>query len=121
MRPCRFLLLFALSVSACLAQSWEVGFAGGYSFYRNASINIPPWAASAGFQSGGAASVEFGQDIGQYIGGELRYTYLWGDAQLRYGQQATMGADSQAIHYDILAYMTPKGSKVRPYVSVGGG
>jgi hypothetical protein len=122
MRPCRFLVLFALTVSACLAQSWEVGFAGGYSFYHNASITNPPLSASAGFQSGGAASAEFGQDVGRYIGGELRYTYLWGDAQLHYaGRQAALGADAQAIHYDILVYMTPKGSKVRPYVSAGGG
>jgi Outer membrane protein beta-barrel domain len=122
MRLYRWLVLATLTATACSGQSWELGVAGGFGFYHDASITNPPLSAQAGFQSGAVASAEVGQDVWRYFGGELRYAYLWGDARLASGgQQATMGADAQAVHYDILAYFTPKGSKVRPYVSAGGG
>lgn len=122
MRFYRLLSLLTVTVGVSFGQSWEVGLAGGYSFYRDANIVTSGSSAQAGFQSGGVASAEVGQDIGQYLGGELRYAYLWGDARLSSaGQQATLTADAQAVHYDILVYGTPKGSKIRPYVAAGGG
>jgi hypothetical protein len=122
MRVYGWVFLATSSVGACFGQSWELGVAGGFGFYHDATIQNPPASARVGFQSGPVASAELGQDIGQYIGGELRYTYLAGDARLRSGgQEATLGGDAHAVHYDVLAYLTPRGSKVRPYVSAGGG
>lgn len=122
MRFYRLLSLLTFGAFACAGQTWEVGVAGGYSFYHEASITSAGSSAQAGFQSGAVASAELGQDVGQFFGGELRYAYLAGDENLRFGgQQVTLGADAQAIHYDILLYATPKGTKIRPYVSAGGG
>jgi Outer membrane protein beta-barrel domain len=122
MRIFRFLSLLALAAGACVGQSWEVGVAGGYSFYRDATIRNPPLSAQAGFQSGGVGSAEIGEDVGRFLGGEFRYTFIDGDARLRFGgQQVTFGTVAHAVHYDLLVYATPKGSKVRPYVSAGGG
>jgi|SRR5215467_12294319 hypothetical protein len=122
MRIFRFVSLLMLAACACVAQSWEVGVAGGYSFYRDATISNPPLSARAGFQSGGVASVEVGEDVASHIGGELRYTFIDGNARLRFGgQEATLGSIAHAVHYDILLYGTSKESKIRPYVSAGGG
>ncbi|HMD48564.1 MAG TPA: outer membrane beta-barrel protein [Bryobacteraceae bacterium] len=122
MRFYRLLSLLTFGAFACSGQTWEVGVAGGYSFYQDASITSGGSSAQAGFKPGGAGSAEVGQDVWQYFGGELRYTYLFGDARLRSGgQEATLGANAQAVHYDFLVYGTPKGSQIRPYVSAGGG
>ena len=122
MRIFRFLSLLTLAACACPGQSWEVGIAGGYSFYHDATITNTPLSARAGFQSGGVGSAEIGEDVSRYLGGEFRYTFIDGDARLRSGgQQVTLGTLAHAVHYDILLYGTPKGSKIRPYVSAGGG
>jgi hypothetical protein len=118
----RFLALLILAGGGCFAQSWEVGLAGGFGFYHNATIDNPSGSAQAGFNSGVAASAELGQDIGDRYGGELRYTFLNGDSQLRSaGQEASMSAIAHAVHYDFLWYAAPRSSRVRPYLAAGGG
>jgi hypothetical protein len=116
-------LALLIFVGGCgFGQSWEVGLAGGFGFYHNASINNPAGSAQAGFNSGVAAGAELGEDIGEHYGGELRYTFLNGDSQLRSaGQEASMSAIAHAVHYDFLLYTTPRSSRVRPYLAAGGG
>jgi outer membrane protein with beta-barrel domain len=118
----RSLALLILVACCCFGQSWELGAAGGFSFYRDATITNPAASAQAGFNSGVAASAELGENIGDHFGGELRYTFLNGASKLGFaGQEATMSAIAHAVHYDFLLYATPKNSKVRPYLAAGGG
>jgi hypothetical protein len=57
-----------------------------------------------------------------FIGGELRYSFLKNDAKLTSsGTQALFGANAHALHYDVLLHAAPVGAKIRPFVSVGGG
>jgi hypothetical protein len=126
------LLTAALTVAfstVCLAQErvareWEVGAAGGYGFYDNATIGNPlaGASASAGFHSGSAVGAFFGQNMYEYVGGELRYLFLWGAPQLQLGNtRATMHGDTNLVVYDFLFHMKSRHSKVRPFLAAGAG
>jgi len=106
----------------CLAQSWEIGAEGGFSFYHDATISNAGSSANAGFGSRIAASGLIGEDVGQYFGGELRYTYLDGDSRLSAGGETVrLNGAAHAVHYEFLAYATPKHSRLRPFVTAGAG
>lgn len=111
-----------LAAAPCVAQSWSVGVAGGFGWYRDASISSAGSSASAGFDPRVSAVAVLNEDVSQHFGGELRYTYRDGDSRMRAsGQEATLEASSHAVHYDFLVYATPHGSRVRPYVAAGAG
>jgi outer membrane protein with beta-barrel domain len=108
----------------CLAQEpeWEVGGAGGFGFYRNATINNPSGSANAGIDNRFAAGVVIGQDLYQHFSGEVRYTFRDGDLKLSQGsQKVNMDGDSHAIHYDMLFHLLPKSSRIRPFAAAGAG
>jgi hypothetical protein len=117
-----YVVAVTLASGSCFAQSWSIGAAGGYGFYDNASITNPAATATAGFTSRFAAGAVLGEDVADHFGGELRYTYRGGDSQLRFnGQQASLDADSQAIHFDFLAYATRRHARLRPFLAGGAG
>lgn len=107
----------------CLAQNWDVGLAGGFSTYNDATIKTPSGAsAQAGFEQNFAAGAALDQDVSEHIGGELRYTFLNGASTVHSnGTEANIAAMSQAIGYDFLFYGTPRRSRVRPFLAVGAG
>ncbi len=107
---------------AAMAQKWEFGGGVGGGFYTSQDVTSPGGSASAKIQSNIAGSVWLGNNGRGRIGGELRYDYQRGDLQLTSGgTSATFGAQTHAIHYDFLWHATPTGSKIRPFVAVGGG
>jgi hypothetical protein len=108
--------------SACIAQTWELGAVGGYGWYKNPSITNVSTAASAGFPSRAALGVVFGQNMYQYIGGEVRYLYRFGGPQLQSnGMTMSSPGYTNAITYNMLFHVTPRDSAVRPFVAVGSG
>lgn len=122
MRFFLYTMTAALTVLPAFAQKYEFALAGGGSFYQSHTVTNPKGDASAGFENGWAGSVAVGNNMYQHVGGEIRYTYLHNDAKLRSGStKATFGAESHAIHYDLLLHATPVGSTIRPYVAAGGG
>jgi Outer membrane protein beta-barrel domain len=122
MRLLGSLLLFA-AVPCCFAQNWEVGLAGGYSWYNDASIKNPiGQSAKAGYESRFAAGAVLTENITEHIGGELRYMYIAGDSKLTSGgNDVHMDAQSQVVDYDFLFYATPRGSRFRPFAAAGAG
>ena len=110
--------------SICLAQEWEVGVAGGFGWYNNTSIRNPALgvSASAGFHSGATVGAFFGQNMYEYVGGELRYLYLWGSPELRFqNTRATMHGNTNLVVYDFLFHLKSRDSKVRPFFAAGAG
>src|SRR5579885_1725024 len=107
----------------CFAQKWEVGLAGGYGFYNDATVKpASGGSAELGFQRQFAAGAALDEDVSEHIGGELRYTFRGGDSRIHSGgTEATMQAMSQAIDYDFLFYATPRHARVRPFLAAGGG
>ena len=119
MRSLGLVLIFS---SACLAQHWEVGGAGGAGVYRNASVTGGAGSADIGFSTQWAAGVVIGENLYRRLGGEFRYTYRAGDLRLKNGgQEATMEGRAHALHYDLLLHATPKEAKIRPFAALGGG
>src|SRR5690606_26977626 len=52
----------------------------------------------------------------------FRYLYFRNDLELSSGgQEAKLGAQSHAVHYDVLYYLSAPDARVRPYVAFGGG
>ena len=108
-------------IPAAYGQKWEVGAGGGASFYNSKTITGGPTDVAAKFKPGYGFTGYFGQ-IGNKVGGEVRYTFLSNDMELSNGGNSfTMGGRSQSIQYNFIYYFSDKESKLRPYVSGGGG
>lgn len=115
------ILLSLLVPAACLAQTWEVGAAGGYSFYRNVDVSSRAGSARAGFGNGAAVSVVGTQNVGEHLGGEFRYVFGLNDAKLSDGASARLDGETHAFVYDFLVYASPREAPVRPFLAVGAG
>ncbi len=116
------LAAIAMSGSSCFAQSWSIGAAGGFGFYRDATITNPAGSASAGFGPRFAAGGVLGEDVSEHFGGELRYTFRDGDSELRFnGREANLDAEAHALHFDFLAYATRRHARLRPFLAGGAG
>ncbi len=114
--------MVVMSLQVAMAQKWEIGAAGGGSFYTSNDVTRGSASAQAGFAPGFAAGFILSQEMGRYWGGDIRYTYINNKAELKSGgAKASFGAESHAIHYDFLLYMKPSGDKVRPYIAFGAG
>jgi len=102
--------------------SAEAGFGGGASFYTEKTVTAPAGEAQVGFEPGFILSGWLGQDLYRYLGGELRYSYQMNDLKLNSaGSKFTFGGRAHSIHYNFLFHTAPAGSKLRPFVAVGGG
>ena len=119
--PFRVFLAVAFP-SMCLAQTWELGVVGGYGWYHNSSLTNPPDSGRAGFPPRAAVGVVFGEDLYNHLGGEFRWLFRFGGPQLESNgiTQSALGY-SNAITYDFLFHMTPRESKIRPFVAAGAG
>jgi hypothetical protein len=113
-------LLFAC---VCLAQAtYEIGGNVGYGLYRDGSVYSPVGVASAGILNRFAAGAVFGQDLYEYISGEIRYEYQDGHPYLNYnGTRTDIQGQSQTLTYDMLFHFKPRESRWRPFLAAGGG
>ena len=111
-----------LASGAAWAQGWEVGVIGGYAYSPKLDVTARSGHASAGLEKGAVVGVYGGQDTYRYFGGEARYLYRFGDAAVSSGgTSASLAAHSQILTGDILGYFRPTGSRIRPFVALGGG
>src|SRR5512135_1151604 len=112
----------AAMLPAAMAQKWEVGVGAGGGFYTSQDVSLGSTSAAAKFKTNMAVSTWVGQNIGDHWGGELRYSYQAGDAQLKKDSvEAVFGAESHTVDYDFLLHFKPTDAKVRPFVSGGAG
>ncbi len=112
----------AALLPAAMAQKWEVGAGAGGGFYTSKDISLGSTSAEAKFKTNAAFSTFVGQNMGDRWGGELRYSYQLGDAQLKQNStEATFGAESHTVDYSFLLYTAPQDSKARGFLSGGAG
>lgn len=106
-----------------MAQStWEFGGNVGYGIYRGGSVYSPDGTASAGILNRFTAGAVLGEDLYEYISGEIRYEYQDGHPYLRYGgSRYDIQGSSQTITYDFLFHFKPRESRWRPFIAAGGG
>jgi hypothetical protein len=110
------------ALPAAMAQRWEVGGGVGGGFYTSQEVTNPVGSASAKIQTNVAGSVWLDNFSSGRWSGELRYDYQRGDLALNQsGTQATFGAQSQAMHYDLQWRFASQEATIQPFVSAGGG
>jgi len=115
------LMLLALAPAA-LAQKWEVGVAGGGSFYTSQTFKNAATSADAGLSNGLVASAWLGNNSGGTLSGELRYDYEHTNLKLSSGgTNVNFGAMTNAIHYDFVLHFAPSESHIRPFLAAGAG
>jgi hypothetical protein len=104
------LFVAAIFTPACLmAQQWEIGAAGGFGWYADPTIKNTAGSAQAGLKPSFAFGLTFDQDMYDYIGGELRYTFRGGQPELRsHGTLVSGGGYTNVVTYDLLVYTSPK-------------
>jgi hypothetical protein len=111
-----------VAVSSCAAKDWEVGATFGHGIYRNGTVFSPGGTATAGIRNRFVAGAVIGEDLYEYVSGELRYLYQDGDPFLSAGGvQTNIQGQSHAVHYDVLIHVRPRESWVRPYLAAGFG
>jgi hypothetical protein len=114
-------MLLALAPAA-LAQKWEVGVAGGGSFYTSQTFKNAVTNADAGLSNGLVASAWLGNNSGGTLSGELRYDYEHTNLKLSSGgTNVNFGAMTNAIHYDFVLHFAPSESHIRPFLAAGAG
>ena len=107
---------------AAMAQKWEFGVGAGGGFYTSQDVKLGSDSASAKFKTNVAVSTWIGNNINDRWGGELRYSYQLGDAQLkRDASEAVFGAETHTINYDFLYHTRPSEATVRPFIAGGAG
>ncbi|HEY2012803.1 MAG TPA: hypothetical protein VGH38_04845 [Bryobacteraceae bacterium] len=112
-----------LVAGVCFAQPpYEIGGAIGYGFYRNGTIFGAGTTAEAGIRNRFAAGFVFGEDLYEYISGEVRYLYHDGHPFLASGNvKSDVQGQSHAIHYDLLFHLRPREGRLRPFAAAGVG
>ena len=111
-----------LAVPAVARDRFEAGALAAGSFYRGADVNSAAGSGSVGFQPGPGGGLFLGQDLGDRLGGELRYVYSHNDLRLKSGgAEATFNGQAHVLHYDLLFYTAKPDAHVRPYLAGGGG
>jgi hypothetical protein len=105
-----------------MAQHWEIGAAGGFGWYADPTINNTAGSVQAGLKPSVAFGVTSDQDMYNYIGGELRYTFRSGQPELKsHGTVVSGGGYTNVVTYELLVYTSPRESKIRPFVAGGAG
>jgi len=122
-RPyCACVLLLSGFCAANGAQNWEAGFGGGGSLYLDRTLTAGNRTGQVGFDPGFYGSGWLGQDLFRYIGGEIRYSFLWNKMKVEAsGSKITAGAQAHSFHYDVHFHLAPKSARTRPYLLAGGG
>jgi hypothetical protein len=117
-------VMFAAAAGLASAQEsqWEVGGIGGVGFSPDMTVKNSATSASASVRPGLTVGVYGGQDMYRFWSGEASYLYRQGDLKLSgNGQSTSFAAHTHLITGDFLAHFTPRGARIRPFVSFGGG
>ncbi len=120
---CTAVVFTAMAASAnAQEQQWEVGAIGGFGYSPSLTVSNGTTSASTGLKNGVTIGAYGGQDMYRYWSGEATYLYRAGDLKLDgSGQSTSFGAHTHLITGDILAHFRPRGAKIRPFISFGGG
>lgn len=118
----RICLLASPLPCALWCQHWEVGGSAGYGLYHDVAVSNGSLSGKTGFASGVAFGAVIGNETTRHLGGELRYTYRSDDLRVSAGPTtARAGAESHALHYDLLIHGANSEAPARPFLAIGGG
>jgi hypothetical protein len=115
-------VLFLAAATAC-AQEWDVGVIGGFGASNDLTAKRGDGAtASVGVKSGAVYGVYGGEDMYRYWSGEA--TYLYRQSTLKESTSSvseSFAAHTHLMFGEILGHFAPRESRLRPFLSFGGG
>ena len=113
-------LALALAGPASAQSEIEIGALGLISDYTSLDVSNSARSGAVGPALGFSGGFILGQAMSDRWGGEFRYLYFRNDLELDAGSDsAELGAQSHAVHYDVLYYFKDPDVRVRPYVAAG--
>jgi opacity protein-like surface antigen len=116
------LLVCVLAAAPSLFAQFELGGSIGYGIYRDGTIFGPGSTATAGIRNRFAAGAVIGEDLYDYISGEIRYVYHDGHPFISSGGAKTdIQGQSHTLTYDLLFHFQPRDRKLRFFVAGGAG
>lgn len=122
MRVALLTLVLAGSSLACFAQEWEIGGGGGFGWPLESSVTGGANPVQSGYAARAAFSAVVAENPYNYIGGEFQYLFRLGGSQLKSnGIVETASGYSNILVYNLIVHMTPRESKLRPFVGIGSG
>jgi hypothetical protein len=111
-----------LTAPAGLAQDWEAGALGGYSFTPEVTVQNTAGSVSTGFKHSPLFGFFAGATEHRYLGGEASYLYRLGDIKANSGgQEVSFGAQTHFVDFRFLVHFATTEASVRPFVAIGGG
>ncbi len=115
-------VLIGAGAETARAQKGEAGVSGGGSFFTTQTVTAARGTGEVGFENGFSVGGWIGHNLYRHLSGEIHYNYERNDLKLSSGgTKVTFAGQAHAVHYDVLIYGTPTGSRVRPYGLVGVG
>jgi hypothetical protein len=115
-------LLAVLYCGAAAAQEYELGGFFGYGVYRNGTVIGAGSKAEAGIRNRFTAGAVLGEDLYDYVSGEVRYVYHDGHPFLSAGSvKNDIQGQSHTITYDMLFHLKDRDHRFRPFVAAGAG
>ena len=115
--------LLALATGAAPAQVFEASVDGGQTIVKNGRLGVfnigdPQYEMKDGFRLG--ARLTF--NTHNFFGHEFGYSYSRTKLGFEgFDSSNDFGMTTHKVFYNFLAYMTPEGSIIRPFVAGGGG
>jgi hypothetical protein len=115
--------VFMMAAAAlCQAQGWEVGGRGGYGFASEIGVSNSGREAQTGLANGVAAGVFLGQEVREYVAGEISYTFRKAPLRLSSGSvKTTFAGHTHSVQYDVVLYARPRNASARPFFTFGAG
>ncbi len=115
-------LLGLMALPAFAQGRYEIGALGLMTSYKKVDVVGPDRSGKVGPTWGPAGGFVLGQSMGDHWGGEFRYVFFQNDIELESGSESTeFSAQSHAVHYDLLYYLTDHERTVRPFLAIGVG
>jgi opacity protein-like surface antigen len=104
-------------------QGAEIGLTVGWGNFTKSTIGVDPQFAGAPLEYKVSDGVRIGSrmdlNTGDFIGHE--FSYAWQKSSLKADTDDFGGMSIHNIYYNFLLHATPEGSKVRPFITGGGG
>ncbi len=115
-------LLLCLLAAAPVFAQYEFGGTIGYGIYRNGTVFGAGTTVQAGVRNRFAAGAVIGEDMYEYISGEVRYVYHDGHPFLSSGgAKVDIQGQSHTFTYDLLFHFEPRERKLRFFAAAGAG
>lgn len=101
---------------------YEFGGSFGYGIYHNGTVYGAGSTIEAGIRNRFAAGAVFGEEMYEYISGEVRYLYQDGHPFVSSnGVRTDIQGQSHTFTYDVLFHFEPSERRLRFFVAAGAG